>query len=186
MRLNIHPVVWLLTALACGPFTIMAESGTDGPVTGPVIEGYGPVFELGGDAYRLDPGVRYRSVMDVASSPEDKTALNRHIESAARFLNMHAREGVPQSGMELAVVLHGAAGKDALSDEAYRRRFGQPNPNTGLIRALREAGVEIYICGQTARFRGYLDQEISHDVTMATSAMTVLTRLQVEGWSLLP
>lgn len=44
----------------------------------------------------------------------------------------------------------------------------------------------IYLCGQTAGFRGYQASELHSSVTMATSAMTMLTQLQSEGWSLLP
>lgn len=154
--------------------------------TGPVIQKYGPVFEIPDAKFRLDPDVRYRTVMDVADSPEDPAALNRRIESAARFLNMHARDGIPSSNLEFAVVLHGSAGKDALTDDAYRKQFGISNPNTELVTVLHDAGVKFYLCGQTAKFRGYTTDELSRPVEMATSAMTVLTRLQVEGWSLLP
>ena len=153
---------------------------------GPVIENYGPVYEFGDAGFKLDPTVRYRSVMDVAQSAQEMSELNRYIESAARYLNMHVRDGVPLSNLELAIVLHGGAGKDALSDAAYRERHGVANPNTALIGALHDAGVRIYICGQTAGFRGFAAEELNPAVTMATSAMTVLTRLQVEGWSLLP
>lgn len=154
--------------------------------TGPVIENYGPVYEIPDAGFKLDPTVIYRSVMDVSESAQEADALNRHIESAARFLNMHVRDGVPAANLELAIVLHGSAGKDALSDPAYRKRYGGDNPNTGMLNALNGAGVKIYICGQTARFRGYEAAELNPTVIMATSAMTVLTRLQSEGWSLLP
>jgi intracellular sulfur oxidation DsrE/DsrF family protein len=156
------------------------------PQTGPVIENYGPVYELPDAGFKLDPAIVYRSVMDVSDSAQEVDALNRHIESAARFLNMHTRDGIPATNLQLAVVLHGSAGKDALSDAGYRQRFGVSNPNTALLNALNEAGVKIYICGQTARFRGYASEELNPAIIEATSAMTVLTRLQVEGWSLLP
>ena len=175
----------LLTAsllLALLPVTSQAANAE----TGPVIENFGPVYEIADAGFMLDPTVRYRSVMDVAQSANEKDQLNRYIESAARFLNMHVRDGVPLANLELAIVLHGGAGKDALSDPAYRERFGTANPNTPLIGALHDAGVKIYICGQTAGFRGYAAEELNPAVTVATSAMTVLTRLQVEGWSLLP
>ena len=55
-----------------------------------------------------------------------------------------------------------------------------------MLNALNDVGVKIYICGQTAYFRGYSAEELNPVVIMATSAMTVLTRLQVEGWPLLP
>jgi intracellular sulfur oxidation DsrE/DsrF family protein len=154
--------------------------------TGPVIKQFGPVYEIPDAGFRLDPSVRYRAVMDIAGSPSESDALNRRIESAARYLNMHVRDGVPVNHLELAIVLHGSAGKDALTDQAYRKRFGTANPNSPLLHALKDAGVAIYICGQTAAFRGFAAEELDPAVTIATSAMTVLTRLQQEGWSLLP
>lgn len=166
-------------------FLVMPLLAAEAP-TGPVIEHYGPVFDTSTASFKLDPSVRYRAVMDVSGSPTDTAALNRSIESAARYLNMHVRDGVPLSNLELAVVLHGTASKDALSDKAYASRFETNNPNTELLKALSLAGVKIYLCGQTAGYRGYGIEELNPAVTMATSAMTVLSRLQVEGWSLLP
>lgn len=174
----------ILLSLLIAQFPVLSHAAE--PQTGPVIAQYGPVYDYPDAGFKLDPAILYRSVMDVSGSAEEMDALNRYIESAARFLNMHARDGIPVSNLELAIVLHGAAGKDALSDPAYRERFGSANPNTGLLNALNDAGVKIYICGQTAGFRGYAAEDLNPAIIMATSAMTVLTRLQVEGWSLLP
>jgi len=176
-RVFVAAIVMLLPAAS---FAQQTEAST-----GPVIEHYGPVYDVTSN-YGLEANVAYRAVMDVSTSPEQTGELNLAIESAARLLNMSAREGVPTANLKLALVLHGAAGKDALSNDAYRSRFGGNNPNDGLLNALALAGVEIYLCGQTAGFRGYPADQLHASVTMATSAMTVLTRLQAEGWSLLP
>jgi len=173
-----------LAALAF--FLPMSTALAEQPEAGPVIENYGPVYSVPDATFKLDPTIHYRSVMDVSDSPKDIDALNRRIESAARFLNMHARSGIPVANLELAVVLHGQAGKDALSDLAYRKRFGSANPNTAMLAALNDAGVKIYLCGQTAAYREFGADELNPAVSLATSAMTALTRLQAEGWSLLP
>ena len=152
---------------------------------GPVIEEYGPVVDVEAD-YGFKENFTYRAVMDISESPDSDSALNRSIESAARFLNMHARAGIKTENMKLAMVLHGAATKDALSNQAYRSRFDASNPNNGLLEALKAAGVDIYLCGQSAGFSGYRPDELHESVTLSTSAMTVLTRLQAEGYSLLP
>jgi intracellular sulfur oxidation DsrE/DsrF family protein len=181
------PLLLLLTILAAGP-VYAAESGgivESGPKTGPVISDMGPYYEIPG-SYNLQPGIRYRAVMDVADGPADTAALNRGIESAARFLNMHAASGIAASDMELALVLHGQAAKAALNNAAYRQRYQSDNPNDALLQALAEAGVTIYLCGQSASFGGFSADEMHPSITMALSAMTVLTRLQVEGWALLP
>jgi intracellular sulfur oxidation DsrE/DsrF family protein len=164
------------------PLTLLAS----GASTGPVIERYGPVYDYPSAEFKLDPAIRYRSVMDISKSPESSTELNRTIESAARFLNMHVRDGIPLENLELVLVLHGAAGKDSLSDSAYTSRYGSPNPNTELLKALHDSGVRIYLCGQTAGFRGFGAEELNPVINLATSAMSVLTRLQIEGWALLP
>ena len=63
------------------------------PKKGPVVVNYGPVFEVPATAYNLKAGVRYRVSMDVAATAADQTAVNRNLESAARFLNMQAQAG---------------------------------------------------------------------------------------------
>jgi intracellular sulfur oxidation DsrE/DsrF family protein len=154
------------------------------PVYGPVLENYGPVYEVR-DVYSLKKDVVYRTVFDVSTGPAGAGDVNRAIESAARFLNMHVRSGIPLENLQLAVVLHGEAAKNALSSEAYRSRFDVPNPNDELITLLSAAGVDFYLCGQTAGYHGYATTDLHRNVNMATSAMTVLTRLQAEGWSVL-
>jgi intracellular sulfur oxidation DsrE/DsrF family protein len=156
-----------------------------GPKTGPIIANMGPYYDIPG-GFNLEKGVHYRAVMDVADGPEDAAALNRGIESAARFLNMHAASGIAASDMELALVLHGGAAKAALNNAAYRQRYQSDNPNDALLTALTDAGVTIYLCGQSASFSGFAADEMHPSITMALSAMTVLTRLQIEGWALLP
>lgn len=154
-------------------------------LTGPVIKDFGPVMAVE-PQFNLLPEGHYRVVFDVAQSAEDPAAMNRSIESAARFLNMHARAGIDPANLEVAVVLHGGAGKDALANTAYHSRYGIENPNSSLLLALKSAGVQIWLCGQTAAYRGFGADELHPSAGLALSAMTVLTRLQTEGWALLP
>jgi len=125
------------------------------PATGPVIDNYGPVFAVPEGSYNLLPDQQYKVVMDVGKGPEDPAALNRSIESAARA---------------------------ALNDQAHAKHFDVPNGSKGLVEALGKAGVDIYICGQTAAYYGYGPDDLLPQVTMAVSAMTVHVRLQQEGY----
>ncbi|HEY5777062.1 MAG TPA: DsrE family protein [Xanthomonadales bacterium] len=154
--------------------------------TGPVIEAYGPVYDVPAGAWNLDPDTHYKVSMDVSASSDSSGDLNRHIESAARFLNLHARNGIDPRNIEIAIVVHGAAGKDLLTDAAYQARFNEPNPNKALLAALQGAGVKIYLCGQTAAHRGFAPEELNPAVTLALSAMTAHVRLQSEGYTLIP
>lgn len=155
-------------------------------VTGPVIEGFGPVYPAPPGAWNLEAGRSHRVAMDVATAPDDPGATNRHIESAARFLNMNARAGVPASGIEFAVVLHGSAARAALTDEAYRRRHGGANPDGALIEALAAAGVRFYLCWQSAAHAGFDEAAVRPEVSIAVSAMSAHVRLQQEGYALIP
>ena len=174
-------IVWLTAGMAClllVPGRGLGEEASPGPV----VEKFGPVFDVPSGSYNLDPTQRYRVVMDVGEGPEDESSLNRRIESAARFLNMHARSGIDAEQIDFALVLHGGGARAALSDAAYRKRFGTANPDRAMIRALANAGVQVYLCGQSAGFRGFGTDELLPEVAMAVSAMTVHVRLQSEGY----
>ena len=127
---------------------------------------------------RRRDGPRNREQEYGKATPE----LNRSIESAARFLNLHARNGIPAKNLELAVVLHGSGARAALTPEAHMKYFELPNGSQGLVEALGEAGVAIYICGQTAAYYGYGTDELLPQITLAVSAMSVHVRLQQEGY----
>jgi hypothetical protein len=85
----------------------------DEPMLGPAIEGYGPTYPIDDRDVPLEEGVVYRAVFDAASYSDDLGALNSRLVSVARFLNMHVRNDTPVENMDLAVVLHGAAVKNA-------------------------------------------------------------------------
>ena len=172
-----------IVATAGAPADVASQSLSQSS-TGPVIEGYGPVFDIP-DADFVPTDTEYRVVFDVAVGMEDPAQVNRRIETLARFLNMHARAGVPLERMHVALVVHGSAGKDLLADDGFQERYGIDNPNLPLIEALAEAGVEVYLCGQTAYSRGLPKDELAEPVQLALSAMTALIRLQSEGYELI-
>ena len=98
-------------------------SVADEPSFGPIIEGYGPTYPIGDRDVPLPENFTYKAVFDLAKYPGETSALNPYLVSVARFLNMHARNGVPAENMELAVVVHGAAVKNLLNDHAYESRY---------------------------------------------------------------
>jgi len=176
----------LKLAVSAAALLLAVVAQAAGPQTGPVIQGYGPVFDVPADAYNLRADQHYKVSMDVSTSGDFSEDRNRSLESAARFLNMHARNGIDPSHIEFAIIVHGGATKDLLSDSAYRQRFDEPNPNTVMLKALSGAGVKIYLCSQSAAFKGYGFDEFNPAVTIALSAMTAHVRLQQEGYTLIP
>ena len=177
--------MFLRTALV-GVLLLAGPLLADEPSLGPLIAGYGPTYPIGDRDVPLREGFNYKTVFDLAAYPGEVTAVNVRFESVARFLNMHARNGVPAGNMDLAVVVHGPAVKNLLKNDAYEARYKVPNPNLELLTLLHDAGVKIYVCGQSLSFGGVAKNELADGVRVALSAMTMLTVLQSDGYALLP
>ena len=172
--------------LFCFSVFLAAADYPPGAETGPAVKGYGPVFPVEEGAFALANDRSYKVRKDLASTSGSVDEINRGIDSVARFLNMQARAGTASDSLEMALIVHGAAIKDLLTDAAYRKRYGVDNPNTGLLAGLADAGVTIYLCGQTAAARGFGGDELSSTVSMALSAMSAHVQLQSEGYTLIP
>ena len=180
------PVPATVTSTLVAVTLLAAVATAAEPQVGPVVPNFGPVMAPPPGSYNLDPDVHYKVSMDVAGIAEFPGDQNRHLVSAARFLNMHARNGIPEENIEFAIIVHGPAARDLLTDAAYEARYNEPNPNTPLLKELNAAGVPIYLCSQTAAFRNMAPEEFSPTVTMSLSAMTAHVRLQQEGYTLIP
>lgn len=165
---------------------VLSPACADEPELGPAIEGYGPTYPIADRDVPLVEGAVYKAVFDVATYSEDVSKLSRRLESVARFINMHVRNGTPLANMDLAVVLHGRAVKTVMTHAAYRERFDMDNPNLELVERLHAAGVKFFMCGQSIAFTGVGKEELADPVNVALSAMTMLTVLQLDGYALLP
>ena len=66
----------------------------DEPSLGPAIEGYGPTFPINDRDVPLEKGAGYKAVFDLGAYSNDLASLNYRLVSVARYLNMHARNGV--------------------------------------------------------------------------------------------
>lgn len=172
--LMLRSLVFSCALLACG--AAYASDFTSGPV----ITEYGPVADVPG-APAIAAGTTFKVLFSVSEAGE-AGALNRRLESAARFLNMQVRAGVPRENIHLAIVVHGAAARDLTSAP----REGAANANAGLIAALIANGVEIWVCGQTAAAMDIDQEDLLPGVRMALSAMTANALLQQNGYTLNP
>jgi len=162
----------------------VAETTTQEPTYGPVLEDFGPVFYMGEVDLATPLDVDFKALFDVSDAADEPEAGSPAITTAARFLNMHAQAGVPLERLGAAIVLHGGAARWALGHEAYRERYEVDNPNLPLIEALRGAGVRFVVCGQTVAARGYTKDELAEPIELALSAMTAIKVLQDEGYQI--
>ena len=162
--------------------------------TGPAIRSGGAVFDVPYPSFETPREHVYkvvfeinRGVVDAApGAPAPAMAWNEQLNTMARFLNLHARAGVPRENVQLAAVVHGTAGKDLLDDATYKARYGTANPSGPLIRELLQAGVRIILCGQTSMGRDVPRDKLIPGVQLALSAMTAMSVLQSQGYQLNP
>lgn len=153
--------------------------------SGPIIPNFGKVFSIENPDFKTDTSLVFKAVFDVMQSPEKKESISPSIETAARFLNMHAQAGVPAENLYIALVVHNLATKDVINNEAYQKRFGIDNPNSELIKDLLAAGGQVIVCGQSIHSRGFLKEELLPGVQVALSAMTALLQLQNDNYKLI-
>ena len=152
--------------------------------TGPVFTEFGPHAPVPG-ANAIDAGAEFRIAFDVADKA-DEGARNRKFESAARFINMHVAAGVQPENIDIAVVVHGKAVLDLVTDTARAEREMEANASAGMVRAMLDHGVRFIICGQSASVYGVKAEHLIEGVELELSAMTAHALLQQRGYTVNP
>ena len=150
---------------------------------GPVFEDYGKKVRVEG--VKFNANAQFKVAFDVAKGAEPGT-LNRQFDSLARFINMHVASGVEAANIELALVVHGSATLDLLTNPAYQQKQGANNANIALLNALMANQVRVIVCGQSAAAHGYANEAFLPGVEVALSAMSAHALLQQQGYTLNP
>ncbi len=161
------------------PFLMLSQK------KGNVITEYGKTFTVVNPEYKTDTINNLKVVFDIGRTFADSSKVNPLINTAARFLNMHEEAGVSLEKLKVAMVIHGSAAHDILNNKNYKTKYGIDNPNTKLVSALSEKGVQIILCGQTAAYRKITKTQTLPEVQYALSAMTALVQLQNENYRLI-
>lgn len=153
--------------------------------TGPVFDDFGAVFTIDDADLLLDTDKNYKVIFDVYTDDKKPENMNPLINTVARFMNMHAQNGLPEDQMDIVVVLHGAALKNALTEKVFKKKYRVKHPNAALIEDLVDKNVKIYVCGQSMKSRGYEAKDISEHVKISLSALTALVKYQSEGYQII-
>lgn len=180
-----HPLKFLaaFAVTSCLAFSaIAAESDFH---KGTVLPGFGEVATV--DANMVIPKRTKFKVLFDAGKGANVGSVNRTLNSAARFLNMHAEAGVAEKNMKVAVVFHGKASFDLTKADYYGEKYeGAENATADIIKALTDKGVRVILCGQTAAYYDISNEDLLPGVEMALSAMTAHALLQQQGYTLNP
>lgn len=150
----------------------------------PAIKEFGTIYDMK-DVVKPDPVMEYKIVIDLKAPVSDPKQINPGLNNVARMLNLHMTGGIPKENIKVAVAIHGGATSTILNNEGYQKKHGADNPNLKLINQLRNAGVELFVCGQSLIARGYDRKNVNPEVEIALSMLTVVTEKMMNGYGLL-
>jgi len=152
--------------------------------TFPRIKGHGKVVQLADAVDQPRDGSNICVDITAGGSPKK---INPAIEKVARFVNIYAGAGKQPANVRITVILHGKTTLAALNDKSYAKQWQvDRNPNVPLFKKLKEAGVEILVCGQSFAQKGGRHKDVASEVRIAVSALTVNVNRQSDGYAFIP
>jgi intracellular sulfur oxidation DsrE/DsrF family protein len=152
----------------------------------PTLPGVGKMHPLPKAAYQPQRNETYKIVFSVTKAGSKPDELNPSLDRVARTVNLYVSAGVPLNHLKFVVIMYGDATDAALDNQHYRQKHGVDNPDLDLIRKLRNAGVDVAVCGQAAAEHEDRYEWIAPEVTLALSALTTITTLENQGYALMP
>jgi intracellular sulfur oxidation DsrE/DsrF family protein len=154
-------------------------------VVHPLIEHFGAVTEVPFADIKPDPSLDYKIVAEVVSDNPHPERVHEFFDKVAAVANLHILGGVPKNKLHLVMVIHGPAAAFVVNNEVYRKNYGMDNPNLPLFAALKEAGVQILVCGQSMNKHNLTREMIAPEIQVSLSAITALTTYQLQGYAVL-
>lgn len=151
----------------------------------PLVKHFGTVTEVPYATEKPDPSLNYKIAVEVNSDNPQPTQVHEFFDKTASVVNLHALGGVAAENLHVIMVIHGPAAQFVLGNEAYRAKYGVDNPNIPLFRELNEAGVKIFVCGQSLNKRNITTEMLAPGINVALSAITTLTTYQLKGYATL-
>ena len=87
-------------------FSVLAQNER---MEGKIIKNFGETFNVESLDIKTNTSKEFKVIFDVSQSSADKSVINKYIVTAARFLNMHANEGMKKEQLKVAMTIHGGA-----------------------------------------------------------------------------
>ena len=129
-----------------------------------------------------DPKTDYKVVFSVGAKVKDDE-VHPTLKMIGLYLNTLAHNGVPASHRHIAAVFHQGGGDAVLANDVYKARHnGIVNPNVAMLHELKQAGVELRVCGQGLLGKKVDPKDVLPDVQVDLWAMTTMVNLQLRGY----
>lgn len=168
----------LSTLFLCISICSMGQSKVN-----PIIKNYGGIYDLPYADEKVDPTLDYNIVVEVVTVNNKPDEVNWALNNVARMINLHAMAGVPQEKLNVVLAIHGGAAFTVMNNEEYKKKYKVDNPNLDLYQALEEAGVKIFVCGQSLIARDINKDKMVPKIKIASSMLTTMTTYQLKGYA---
>jgi intracellular sulfur oxidation DsrE/DsrF family protein len=151
----------------------------------PVVKNYGGIFEIPYAVEKPDPSMDYNIIIEIEKASDTPDSTNWALYNVSRLINLHVMGGVPKEKLHVVLAIHGAAAFSVMNNDAYKAKYGVDNPTLKLFRELDQAGVKIFVCGQSLIARKIDRLKMAPEVKVASSMLTVMTTYQLKGYAAL-
>jgi intracellular sulfur oxidation DsrE/DsrF family protein len=175
---------------AIGLTTVLVlASGSFGPANADpakplLVPGHEAARDLPGARELPDPKTDYKVVFADGQDAKNPGDVNPMLPTIATYVNTLGKYGVPADHRHIAIMFHQRTPDIdiVMTNDAYQERYHRDNPNLALIHALKQAGVDIRVCGQGLLARKIDPSQVNPDVQIDLWAMTTLVNLQLKGY----
>ena len=169
-----------ILVLASGSFG-PASADSDKPL---LVPGYEAARDLPGARELPDPKTDYKVVFADGQDAKNPGDINPMLPTIATYLNTLGKYGVPAEHRHIVIMFHQRTPDIdiVMSNDAYKERYNRDNPNIAIIHALKQAGVDIRVCGQGLIARKIDASQVNPDVQIDLWALTTLVNLQLKGY----
>jgi intracellular sulfur oxidation DsrE/DsrF family protein len=146
------------------------------------MAGVAPAKDFAGAKELPDPATDYKVVFSVAANVKDDE-VHPTLKTIALYLNTLAHNGVPAKHRHIAAVFHQGGGDAVLANDVYKSRHkGVDNPNIAILKELKDAGVDMRVCGQGLLGKKVEPSQLLPGVQADLWAMTTMVNLQLRGY----
>jgi intracellular sulfur oxidation DsrE/DsrF family protein len=130
-----------------------------------------------------DPKTDYKVVFADGQDAKNPGDVNPMLPTIATYVNTLGKYGVPAEHRHIVIMFHQRTPDIdiVMTNEAYKERYNRDNPNIAIIHALKQAGVDIRVCGQGLIGRKIDSKQVNPDVQIDLWAMTTLVQPAAEG-----
>src|SRR5262245_6824149 len=166
----------------------VVASGAFGPARADskplLVPGYEAARDLPGARELPDPRTDYKVVFADAQDAKNPGDVNPMLPTIATYVNTLGKFGVPAERRHIVIMFHHRSPDIdiVMSNEAYKDRYNGDNSNISVIHALKQAGVDIRVCGQGLLARKIDANQVNPDVQIDLWALTTLVNLQLKGY----